>query len=65
MPSHSHTYSRPNNPASYIAGFEANISTEACFEYDGRGDFQTNTTGTDVAHSLMQPYVVVNYIIKY
>ena len=55
MPSHNHTYNHTVNPnANNSNGFTA-----------GRGQTNTGNTGGGQAHNNLQPYRVLNFIIKY
>lgn len=63
MPSHTHT-----TPCYYAVGQDS-VATGYTFlrptGYDGDGDVSINKTGGSQPHNNMQPYVVMNYIIKF
>jgi len=61
MPSHNHTFQAYNN---------TNTDTSDIFTNDwrmdpGSGTWGTSNTGGGGAHNNLQPYLVLNYIIKY
>jgi microcystin-dependent protein len=57
MPSHRHTLTR-TSPAVYSG-------SQVIYELGGSGEFNTGYTGGNAAHNNMQPWVALNYIIKY
>ena len=61
MPSHNHTFTAWNN---------TNTDTSDIFTNDwrldpGSGTWGTSNTGGGLAHNNLQPYLVMNYVIKY
>jgi microcystin-dependent protein len=67
LPSHSHRQLYASNPTSGswgrdISGVNYNVISSPINFYNG---IFSGETGENQAHNIMQPYVVVNYIIKY
>lgn len=68
MPSHSHEIIRKSNPDSgafdtdNINNFESSASTT---DRENLGNFTTLTKGGSSSHNNMQPFLVLNYLIKY
>ena len=61
MPSHNHTFQAWNN---------TNTDTSDIFTNDwrldpGSGTWGTSNTGGGLAHNNLQPYIVINYVIRY
>lgn len=68
MPSHNHTLVRKSNPdnGAYDSGnAHASESSAATTDRAILGTFTTNNTGSSAAHNNMQPFMVVQYLIKY
>ena len=67
MPNHTHSLSRSSNPDSGAYdpgdGHAYNSSASTTDRYIV-GSFNTNSTGGGNAHNNMQPYIVLNYLIK-
>jgi microcystin-dependent protein len=68
IPSHSHTLTRRSNPdagAFDDLNEHQDESSAATTNRADLGPFSTNNTGGGSAHNNMQPYIVLNYFIKY
>lgn len=76
MPSHTHTNNSSNADGGYglvhINNGNGNNTLTTGDNNAGEPDLYTrpaaltiNSTGSDVSHNIMQPYIVVNYLIKY
>jgi len=61
IPAHTHTYSTSKGPDS-LAGSDFGAYDVAT--YGANGSLTTNSTGGGAAHNNMQPYIVLNYVIK-
>ena len=59
LPSHSHSYLRPNVLTIGATG------TPSGNYVDGASAVSTGSTGSDQAHNNVQPTIILNYIIKY
>ena len=68
MPTHSHTLTRRSNPddGAYDTGStHQDESSAATTDRADLGLFNTNDTGSGSAHNIMQPFIVIQYFIKY
>lgn len=57
MPAHSHSWGGTSNA---IGG-----NNEQIWKVGTPGQYQTSATGGGRPHNNMQPYVAINYVIKY
>ena len=68
MPSHTHSLTRRSNPddGAYDTGStHQDESSAATTDRDDLGPFNTNSTGSGDSHNIMQPFIVLRYLIKY
>ena len=68
MPTHTHNLTRRSNPdaGAYDTGNSHASESSACTtDRSTLGTFNTSSTGSSNAHNNMQPFIVVNYLIKY
>ena len=68
MPSHSHSLTRRSNPDD--GAYDTNNghqdeSSAATTDRADLGPFNTNSTGSGNSHNIMQPFIVLRYLIKY
>ena len=59
IPSHSHTYDRGNSCCAFTKG-----NTNSALDPQGTNVSSSSTAGGSNSHPNMQPYTVINYIIK-
>ena len=59
MPAHNHVTGGPSGNRANLTG--DNWSNQA---YDNQANIATSTTGGNQSHNILQPYAVINYIIK-
>jgi microcystin-dependent protein len=68
MPSHTHSLTRRSNPddGAYDTGStHQDESSAATTDRGDLGPFDTNSTGSGDSHNIMQPFIVLRYLIKY
>ena len=68
MPSHTHDLTRRSNPD--VGAFDnnnvfENESSAATTDRGISGTISTFSTGSDASHNIMQPFIVLRYLIKY
>jgi microcystin-dependent protein len=68
MPSHTHTLDRRINPDDGAFDNGNTYISDSCASTTDRqlmGTFNTYSTGSGASHNNMQPFIVLNYLIKY
>ena len=68
MPAHTHSLDRRSNPDAGAYDTGNAHASQSCASTTDRsilGKFYTDSTGSGNAHNNMQPYLVINYLIKY
>ena len=68
IPSHTHSLMRRSNPDNGAFDTDNSHQDESSAATTDRADlgpFNTYSTGSDASHNIMQPFIVMRYLIKY